>query len=97
MTPLAKQRLFAFDEIFPAKIPVCARKGRAIIAAGELGIVRIGVRVFVPESELERFLSERFTPARESRKVEPPSIELILDSVAPRKRKPGRPRVKAVA
>jgi len=62
--PLAGQNLFPFDAVFPGKIPLCPRSGRSLIARGELGIVRILNRVFVPEQELERFLRERFTPAR---------------------------------
>lgn len=87
MTALADQRLFPFEKVFPGKIPLCPRSGRRLIARGELGIVRVSGRVFVPEVELERFLSERFTPARDpEQKLAPVSIEAVLDKHAPRKR-----------
>ena len=89
---LAEGRLLPFANVFPGRVPVCARTGRSIIARGELGVVRIGGRVFVPEAELERFLRERFDPAR---KLGPQSVEDILDRVAPRRR--GRPRVEGRA
>jgi len=64
VNPLASQRLLEFSEVFPGRIPLCARSGRALIARGELGVCRVLGRVFIPEHELERFLSERFTPAK---------------------------------
>ena len=92
---LAEGRLLPFTDVFPGRVPVCARTGRSIIARGELGVVRIGGRVFIPESELETFLRERFTPARDLRQTGPQSVEDILDRVAPRRR--GRPRVEGRA
>jgi hypothetical protein len=65
--------------------------GRSLIARGELGIVRIAGRVFIPEAELERFLRERFSPPRDIRQNGPQTVEDILDRVAPRRR--GRPKI----
>jgi Helix-turn-helix domain len=70
---------------------VSARSWRRIIRAGKIGVLRIEGSVRIPEAELERFLAERFTPARElRRKRGPEEIEAILDRVAPQR---GRPRI----
>ena len=90
MTPLVDQRLLAFEDVFPGKIPVCPRTGRRFISRGELAIVRVAGRVFIPEIELEAFLQRNFIPAREpARKSAPVNVEEILNRHAPRKRRAG--------
>ena len=63
------------------------RTWRRLISRGEIGVLRIGGAVKVPEAELERFLSERFTPARSNRKEEPRTVAEIIDLALPRKRR----------
>jgi hypothetical protein len=87
--PLAEQRLYEFSEVFPGKIPLCPRSGRALVARGELGVVRILGRVFVPEQELERFLRERFTPA----KVPIQPMKVVTSDQIIAKARLGRPRI----
>jgi excisionase family DNA binding protein len=70
---------------------VSRRTWRREIAAGRIGVVRIAGSVRVPNSELEKYLSARYTPAREIRRAGPQSIEEILDRVVPRRR--GRPKI----
>ena len=84
---LVCDRLLLFAE-FCAKTRCSPRKGRRIMASGEIGTIRIGGQVLVPESELERFLRERFTPAREGgEQRRPESVVAVLDRVLPRKRR----------
>lgn len=90
MTPFAEQRLLDLPDIVK-RTNISARSWRRIIRAGQIGIIRIEGSVRIPEAELERFLSERWHPAREIRRTGPYSIEDALDKVAPAKR--GRPRI----
>jgi len=87
MIPLAAQKLIPFDEIFPARIPLCPRSGRLLISRGELGTCRILGRIFVPEQALEDFLRARFVPA----KVQAPPVKRITASEIIRNVSKGRP------
>ena len=84
MTSLSEQKMFDISDLGHLASP---RTWRRLIQRGEIGILRIGGAVKVPESELERFLSERFTPARSNRKEEPRTVAQILDMTLPRKRR----------
>ena len=89
--PLCEQRLLDLEAIVE-RTHLSARTWRRIIRAGQIGIVRIEGSVRIPEMELERYLSERFFPARELRRpLAPASIEALIDKHAPRRR--GRPRI----
>jgi hypothetical protein len=50
-------------------------------SAGEIGVIRIGGAVKIPEAELEKFLSERFTPARNRREARPQTVAEAIDRV----------------
>lgn len=90
MTPLSEQKLFSIPDVV-ACTGLSSRSWRRLIAAGAIGIIRIGGVCRIPAEELERFLSERFVPARDLRRVkDPQEIESILDRVVPRR---GRPRI----
>jgi len=91
MTSLAEQRLLEFCEVFGKgkKIPVCERTGRSFVARGEIAVIRIAGRIFVPEESLEKFLRERFTPA----KVQDPPAKGITASEFIRNVTKGRPRI----
>ena len=84
MTSLSEQKMFDVSDLGHLASP---RTWRRLIQRGEIGVLRIGGAVKVPESELERFLSERFTPSRSNRKEEPQSVVAILDQALPRKRR----------
>jgi len=84
MTSLSEQKMFDVSDLGHLASP---RTWRRLIQRGEIGVLRIGGAVKVPESELERFLSERFTPARAIRKEEPRTVAEIIDLALPRKRR----------
>ncbi len=91
MSSLADQRLFDLSAI-AARTGISPRTWRRLIAAGKIGVLRIEGSVRIPEAELERFLAERFVPARILRRdLTPSRVEEILDRHAPRLR--GRPRI----
>ena len=81
---LAEQKMFDISDLGHLAFP---RTWRRLIQRGEIGVLRIGGAVKVPEAELERFLSERFTPARSARKEEPRTVAEIIDLALPRKRR----------
>jgi hypothetical protein len=90
MTPFSEQRLLDLAAVIE-RTKISARSWRRIIRARKIGILRIEGSVRIPEEELERFLAERFVPARDLRRVRgPEEIEEILDRVAPQR---GRPRI----
>jgi excisionase family DNA binding protein len=91
LLPLASQHLLDLSVV--AKRTGRSRQTwRRIIARGEIGIVRLAGSVLIPEQELERFLAERFVPARVARRAtEPQEIKSILDRHLPRRR--GRPKI----
>lgn len=81
---LSGQRVYAVADLGNYGSP---RTWRRLIQRGEIGILRIGGAVRIPEAELERFLSERYTPPREMRKDSPPrQLAEVIDAVLPRKR-----------
>ena len=84
MTTLSEQKMFDISDLGHLASP---RTWRRLISRGEIGILRIGGAVKVPEAELERFLTERFTPARSKREEEPRTIAEIIDMTLPRKRR----------
>ena len=81
--PLTGQRTFAVSDLAQYG---SSRTWPRIISRGEIGILRIGGSCRIPESELERFLSERFTPPRNRQESRPQSVEEALDRVLPRLR-----------
>ena len=83
MTSLSEQKMFDISDLGHLASP---RTWRRLISRGEIGVLRIGGAVKVPEAELERFLAERFTPARDRREARPQSVEEALDRVLPRLR-----------
>ena len=84
-------RIIEFSETFGKgkRIPVCTRKGRSLIASGQIGIVRIDGRVFVPEPEIERFLRERYIPPRV---LIHPAKSITASEIIARAQR-GRPRI----
>ncbi len=84
--PLSEQRLLDLATIVE-RSGRSARSWRRWIAAGMVGVVRIGGGVAVPEDEYEAFLQRNFKPA----KISPDLVERILDHTFPRRR--GRPRL----
>jgi hypothetical protein len=94
VTPFSEQRLLDLAAVIE-RTGLSARSWRRIIRARKIGILRIEGSVRIPEEELERFLAERFTPARDLRRErEPQEIEAILDRAVPLR---GRPRVVGAA
>jgi len=81
---LSEQKMFDISDLLHLASP---RTWRRLISRGEIGVLRIGGAVKVPEAELERFLSERFTPARFKRKEEERTVAEIIDMTLPRKRR----------
>lgn len=91
MPPFTSQRLLPLDAVVK-QTGLSARSWRRIIRAGKIGVLRIEGSVRIPEAELERFLAERFTPAKDLRRArEPQEIEAIIDSAIGHRR--GRPRI----
>lgn len=91
---LASNRFLLPSEV-AERLRCSMRTVRRLIARGELGVVRSAGSVLVPEGELERYISERFTPARaEQRPVEPRELMDILNAAVARHR--GRPRIGTV-
>jgi excisionase family DNA binding protein len=89
----SEQKLFDLCTIVE-RTGVSARTWRRLISAGKIGVLRIEGSVRIPEAELERFLAERFVPARPLRRpLAPASIEQLIEKHAPRRR--GRPRAEA--
>ena len=84
MTSLSEQKMFDISDLGHLASP---RTWRRLISRGEIGILRIGGAVKVPEAELERFLAARFTPARPNREEAPRTVAQILDMTLPRKRR----------
>ena len=84
MTSLSEQKMFDISDLGHLASP---RTWRRLISRGEIGILRIGGAVKVPEAELEKFLAARFTPARSARKEEQQNVVAILDQALPRKRR----------
>jgi len=84
MTTLSEQKMFDISDLGHLASP---RTWRRLISRGEIGILRIGGAVKVPESELERFLAARFIPARSNREEAPRTVAQILDMTLPRKRR----------
>jgi excisionase family DNA binding protein len=83
MTTFSEQRVFSVSELTKYG---SARTWRRIIQRGEIGVIRIGGAVKIPEAELEKFLSERFTPARNRRESRPQTVAEAIDRVLPRLR-----------
>lgn len=90
MTALSAQRVYSVAELTKYGSP---RTWRRIIQRGEIGTLRIGGAVKILESELERFLAARSTPARIAPRTDPQTVEQIIDQVLPRRR--GRPKIGA--
>jgi len=84
MTSLSEQKMFPISDLGHLAAP---RTWRRLIQRGEIGVLRVGGAVKIPEAELERFLSERFSPARSKRKEAPRTIAEIIDTTLPRKRR----------
>ena len=83
MTSLSSQRVYTIAELAQYGSP---RTWRRIIASGQIGVIRIGSTVKVPEAELERFLAQRFVPARAAGPVQTKSVMEIVDAIVPRRR-----------
>jgi len=81
--PLSGQRTFAVSDLAQYGSP---RTWRRIISRGEIGFLRIGGSCRIPELELERFLSERFTPPRNRQETRPQTVAEAIDRVLPRLR-----------
>lgn len=89
--PLCSQRLLDM-QVVVERTQVSARTWRRIIAAGRIGVLRIEGSVRIPEAELERFLTERFTPAvKVLRHIDPETVESLVNNVVARRR--GRPQI----
>jgi excisionase family DNA binding protein len=64
---------------------------RRLIASGQLGAVKVGGLVRIPQAEVERFLADRFVapvasiPYRWHRPTETGSMETIVDGILNRK------------
>jgi len=84
MTSLSEQKMFDVSDLGHLASP---RTWRRLIQRGEIGIIKIGGAVKIPEAELERFLAERFTPARSNREEAPRTVAEIIDMPLPRKRR----------
>jgi len=84
MTSLSEQKMFNVADLGHLASP---RTWRRLIQRGEIGVLRIGGAVKVPESELERFLAERFTPSRSNRQEMPKTVAEVIDLALPRKRR----------
>lgn len=80
---LSNQRVFTLAELAQYG---SARTWRRIIASGQIGVLRINGTVKIPEAELERFLAQRFVPARAAAPVNSKSVVEILDNIVPRRR-----------
>ena len=80
---LSEQKMFDISDLLHLASP---RTWRRLIQRGEIGVLRIGGAVKIPEAELERFLSERFTPARDRRENRPQTVAEAIDRVLPRLR-----------
>ena len=85
MTPSLAD-LLSFKD-FTAALHCSARTGRRIIASGALGFVKVGGAMLIPKAELEKFLSERFIPARTVRREQSQQdVMALLDSITARRR-----------
>ncbi len=81
-------------EAFIARLNVSARTGRALLARGLIGTVRIGRCLRIPESEITRFLNERYSPPRQAAAPSPPpfrrpgadDLDAVLDRAIARQR-----------
>jgi len=83
MTSLSEQKVFDISDLGHLASP---RTWRRLISRGEIGVLRIGGAVKVPEVELERFLSERFVAPRNQREDRPQTVAEAIDRVLPRLR-----------
>ena len=57
-------RHFTPEQFFRGVLGISVRQGHRIISRGEIGIVRIGRAIRIPEAEADRFLAERFIAAK---------------------------------
>lgn len=80
---LSEQKMFDVSDLGHLASP---RTWRRLIQRGEIGVLRIGGGVKVPEAELERFLSERFVAPRKQREDRPQTVSEAIDRVLPRLR-----------
>jgi len=69
---------------FAAKLQISPRTGRRLLSSGSVGFYRIGGAVRIHEAEVERFLAERYTPARNRQEARPQSVAEAIDRVLPR-------------
>ena len=61
---LTKGRLLTVKEAFIQRLNMSEHTGRAWIASGRIGFVRLGRSIRIPETEIDRLLSEGFVPSR---------------------------------
>jgi excisionase family DNA binding protein len=68
---------------------------RRLIASGQLGAVKVGDLIRVPEAEAQRFIAERFLPPKTEepqcrRLAGPGNVATIVDGVIGRQRRGAR-------
>jgi len=85
VTTLSDSELIPFNE-FIQKLHCSPRTGRRILAVGEIGYIRRGGSCLIPKSEFEKYLAQRFVPARAAAPVQTKSLMEIVDAIVPRRR-----------